>query len=328
MEQSQKGDTMTDFLNFLNTANLDQLTKVPGFTRPIAGNIIAARPFNSVDDCLKVKGVGKSLLIRMQSFAEAQENESENRAMIPAEEEALPAPVEQNQPAQESVKDQPSFLTRLGRAFANFLRALLRLVILVLVIGGIGAGLYYGLRYINKTLITLEKNTARVGELDDEVANLQIQLNEMNSRMDFIETSVEMRSASLDKLEKIQATLETQIKENNDKSLRELKYEVMMTRALDMLGRARLYLAQSNFGLAKVDVQSARDLLFELQTETGDDMLLRVIARLDLALGNLPAFPVVASGDLEIAWQILMGGGTPMITAPEPTLGATPTATP
>ncbi|MDO8755408.1 MAG: helix-hairpin-helix domain-containing protein, partial [Anaerolineales bacterium] len=128
MEQSQKGDTMTDFLNFLNTANLDQLTNIPGVTRPIAGNIIAARPFNSVDDCLKIKGVSKSLLTRMQSFAEAQENESENRAMIPAEEEALPAPVEQNQPAQEYVKDQPSFFTRLGRAIVNFIRALFRLI--------------------------------------------------------------------------------------------------------------------------------------------------------------------------------------------------------
>jgi len=319
---------MSDFLNFLNTADIETLTNIQGITHPVARNITAARPFISVDDCLKVKGMGKSLLIRMQSFAEAQENESENRAMIPAEEEALPAPVEQNQPARESNEEMPSFFSRLGRTFVSFLRALLRLVILVLVIGGIGAGLYYGLPYINKTLITLEKNTARVSELDDEVANLQIQLNEMNSRVDIIETSVETRSASLDKLEKIQATLEAQIKENNDKSLRELKYEVMMTRALDMLGRARLYLAQSNFGLAKVDVQSARDLLFELQTETGDDVLSQVIARLDLALRNLPDFPVVAAGDLEIAWQILMGGGTPMITAPEPTLGATPTATP
>ncbi|MDP1778745.1 MAG: helix-hairpin-helix domain-containing protein, partial [Anaerolineales bacterium] len=276
---------MSDFLNFLNTADIETLTNIQGITHPVARNITAARPFISVDDCLKVKGMGKSLLTRMQSFAVAQDDNSENRAMIPAEEEALPAPVEQNQPARESNEEMPSFFSRLGQTFVSFLRALLRLVIIVLVIGGIGAGLYYGLPYINKTLITLEKNTARVSELDDEVANLQIQLNEMNSRVDIIETSVEMRSASLDKLEKIQTTLETQIKENNDKSLRELKYEVMMTRALDMLGRARLYLAQSNFGLAKVDVQSARDLLFELQTETGDDVLSQVIARLDLALG-------------------------------------------
>ena len=39
-----------------------------------------------------------------------------------------------------------------------------------------------------------------------------------------------------------------------------------------------------------------------------NEALKQVVARLDLALSNLPEFPVVASGDLEIAWQILMAG--------------------
>ena len=104
--------------------------------------------------------------------------------------------------------------------------------------------------------------------------------------------------------------------------LLELKHEVMLTRALDILARARLYLAQSNFGLAKADVQSARDLLVELNSETSDRILAQAIARLDLALGNLPEFPVVASGDLEIAWQILVSGEAP----PTPTFTATPSA--
>ena len=73
---------MSDFLNFLNTAEFDTLTKIPGITRPIAGNIIAARPFDSVEDCLHVRGMGKSLLARMQSNFEAGENASESRAMI------------------------------------------------------------------------------------------------------------------------------------------------------------------------------------------------------------------------------------------------------
>jgi len=119
---------MSDFLNFLNTADIETLTNIQGITHPVARNITAARPFISVDDCLKVKGMGKSLLIRMQSFAEAQDDNSENRAMIPAEEEALPAPVEQNQPARESNEEMPSFFSRLGQTFVSFLRALLRLV--------------------------------------------------------------------------------------------------------------------------------------------------------------------------------------------------------
>ncbi len=67
-----------------------------------------------------------------------------------------------------------------------------------------------------------------------------------------------------------------------------MKHEVMFTRALDMLGRARLYLAQSNFGLAREDVKSARELLGTLQTETDDKALDQAIERLDMALGNLP----------------------------------------
>ncbi|MBI5824824.1 MAG: helix-hairpin-helix domain-containing protein [Chloroflexi bacterium] len=313
---------MSDFLTFLNTADFDTLTKTQGITPSLAESLIAARPFNSTGECLKVKGMGKTLLARLQSFAEAQENESENRAMIPVKEEAPPAFMEKSQPAQENAKKEDSFLSRLGRAFLNFLRALIRLILLVALIGGIGALLYYGLPYIQRTFIApVEQNAAQIGRLEFEISVLQTQLNEMNVRVEALETSVEAHTLSIQKLEGIQAEIETQLQTNNDKVLLELKHEVMMTRALDTLARARLYLAQSNFGLAKIDVQSARDLLAELQVETNDDLLLQVISRLDLALGNLPDFPVVASGDLEIAWQILMSGNAPVI----PTATFTPT---
>jgi hypothetical protein len=32
------------------------------------------------------------------------------------------------------------------------------------------------------------------------------------------------------------------------------------------------------------------------------------ISRLDLALGNLPTYPVIAVYDIDIAWQLLVGG--------------------
>ncbi len=322
---------MSEFLTFLNTADLNTLTKVSGVTRPIAGNLIAARPFDSVDDCLKVHGMGKGLLARLQSFAEGQENEAENRAMVPVEEEALAVVIEKDQPAQENVTEKPSFWSRLGRAFVNFLRALIRLILTVAIIVGIGAMLYYGLPYINRTFIApVERNTAKIDSLESEIATLQSELSDLNTRMDAIETSIESHTASIEKLSGMQTSLETQLKENNDKALLELKHEVMTTRALDMLGRARLYLAQSNFGLAKEDVQSARDLLADLQSETNDNTLKQVIERLDLALGNLPAFPVIAAGDLEIAWQILITGNAAVIPTATitPTLAAVETATP
>jgi hypothetical protein len=167
---------------------------------------------------------------------------------------------------------------------------------------------------------------------------LQTQLNETNSRVGTLEKSIEAHTASLTKLDEIQTSLESKIQKSQDETLLQLKHEVMYTRALDMLGRARLYLAQSNFGLAREDVKSARALLGTLQAENDSKTLDQAIARLDLVLGNLPGFPVVASGDLEIAWQILASGEAPVTATPEPnatntpsakpTLEATPTATP
>ncbi|MDP1546959.1 MAG: helix-hairpin-helix domain-containing protein [Anaerolineales bacterium] len=326
---------MSNFLTFLNTANVDTLTKVPGVGRSVAENLIAARPFESAEDALNVKGMGRSLLAKLELYAEVQGNESENRDMVLFEEEALPAPVEKSRPAQEPVEEKESFLSRMGRAFVNFLRALLKLVLIAALIVLIGSGLYYGLPYIQRTFIApMEQNTSQIREMEAEVASLQTQLNEMNLRVGEIESSVETHTISIQQLEAMQAALDTQLQKNNDVFLLDLKHEVMFTRVLDILARARLYLAQSNFGLAKSDVQTARDLLVELQSEERDAALAQAVTRLDLALGNLPDFPVVASGDLEIAWQILISGDVPptptpipptATLTPEPTLEATAT---
>jgi hypothetical protein len=307
---------MSNFLDFLNTADLNTLTQVSGVNRQLAGNLIAARPFDHVDDALNVKGMGKATLARLQSFAEGQGNESENSALIPVQEEAMPAPMEKTPPAQDEVKEGDSFLKRLWRAFVAFLRALIRLIMLVILFTAVGAMFYYGLPYIRETFIApVEKNTAQIQELETEIESLQTQLDEINARVGALEDSVEAHTASIEKLEAMQATLETQLQENNDAVLLELKHEVMFARTLDVLARGRLYLAQSNFGLAKLDVQTARDLLVELQAEKDDEVLAKAIERLDLSLGNLPDFPVIASGDLEIAWQILISGNAPAATA-------------
>jgi cell division protein FtsB len=333
---------MSDFLNFLNTAELDMLTKTHGITRVIAGNIIAARPFDSVDDCLNVHGMGKNLLARMQSNFEAGEKPSENSAMIQVEE--TPAPIEKSEPVQDPPKKQDSFFDRLGKALLVFIRALFRLIALAIVIVGIGAAIGYGLPYINRQVIVpIEKNRADIKQVKSELTALQAQIDETNNRVGTVEESVatleksiEAQSASLTKLDEIQTSLEEKIQTSQDETLLQLKHEVMFTRALDMLGRARLYLAQSNFGLARDDVKSASELLVTLQAETDNKALDQAIERLDMALGNLPAFPVVAAGDLEIAWQILVSGEAPATSTPEPvltptvepTLEVTPTATP
>lgn len=320
---------MSRFLDFLNTADLDTLMQVPGVTRQLAGNLISARPFDTEEDALNVKGMGKATLARLQSFAEAQGNESENSAMIPVEKEAMPAPMKETPSAQDEVKEQVSFLQRLGRAFKSFLIALLKLIMLAILFVAVGAMFYYGLPYLQRTFIApVEENTAQIQTMESEIAALRSQLDEMNTRISLLEGSAQAHTVSIEKLGEMQTKLEAQLQENNDAVLLELKHEVMFARALDILARGRLYLAQSNFGLAKTDVQTARDLLAELNAEKNDEVLNKAIERLDLALGNLPGLPVVASGDLEIAWQILISGNAPASTAtptPFPTETATPT---
>jgi hypothetical protein len=341
---------MSDFLNFLNTADLDTLIEITGITHPIAENIIAARPFDFVEDCLKVRGVGKNMLARMMSAFEAGENASENRAMIQVEEDAMPALIEKSQPAQESVEEKPSFLSRLGRAFVNFLRALLRLIITLVFIAGIGAVIYFGMPFINETFIVpVEQNTARIREIETKMATLQTQLNEMNTRVDTIEKTIEAHTAIIAELDKMQATLEEETTAQSNSVMIALKREIMFTRTIETLSRARLFFSQSNFGLAEADVQSARDILAELLIDAPPyqrDALNQIIIRLDLALGNMPVFPVIAVDDVDIAWQLMMMGlpeseadviatftpkPAPTFTVtptPEPILEVTPTATP
>ncbi len=55
----------------INTASLEQLDEIIGIGPVLAQKIIDARPFSSVDDLLKVKGIGEKkferirLLVRM-----------------------------------------------------------------------------------------------------------------------------------------------------------------------------------------------------------------------------------------------------------------------
>ena len=94
--------------------------------------------------------------------------------------------------------------------------------------------------------------------------------------------------------------------------------------------RLALSMYQSNFGLARQDVEIARDLLATIQPDAPQKLetqLDAVLMRLDLTLSNLPDFPVAASDDLDIAWQILLSGqpqATPTMLE-TPTLPPTPT---
>ncbi|HEX6035354.1 MAG TPA: hypothetical protein VFY83_12995, partial [Anaerolineales bacterium] len=155
-------------------------------------------------------------------------------------------------------------------------------------------------------------------------------LSEMDQRLIDIETEISARTESLAALERLQSELE----EQNQAVSAELERQIGLLKAMELLSRARLSMYQSNFGLARQDVRIARDILAEIEPEapgTLAEELGAVRLRLDMTLSNLPNFPVAASDDLDIAWQILLSGipeGTPTAAiTPTPIGSASPTPT-
>jgi hypothetical protein len=245
----------------------------------------------------------------------------------------------------------PSFGERVGR----FFRFLLRLVLLLFFLALLSIALYLALPWLyERFLRPVEQNTVDVRELQSQqektqqqLADLQTRLEtiesvqnghdqsltEMDQRLIDIEKEIGARTESLETLERMLSDLQVQ----NEATSADLEREIHLLKAMELLSRARLFMYESNFGLARQDVQIARDLIAKVQpialpTQTAE--LNAVLLRLDMALSNLPDFPVAASDDLDIAWQILLTGlpqptptmihtGTP---SPAPTGPGTPTA--
>jgi len=264
-----------------------------------------------------------------------------------AKPEPPPAPPRVPPDAPPRAPSGPSFGQRVG----SFFRFLLRLVLLLIFLGLLSVALYLTLPWLYQRFIRpVEQNTAQVRELqsrqeqtEQELADLQARLEtieagqdqnaesltQLDERLIDIETEIAARSKSLDALERLQSELE----EQNQAVSAELERQINLLKSMELLSRARLSMYQSNFGLARQDVQIARDLLGGIQPDTPESLaeeLGAVIFRLDMTLSNLPDFPVAASDDLDIAWQILLSGmpqATPIVSA-TPTQAGSASPTP
>jgi hypothetical protein len=241
-----------------------------------------------------------------------------------------------------------------GQRIRGFFDFLLRLIALLIILGVIGLGLYYGLPLLyNRYIVPVEQNAAGLTELqsqqtqmEQELADLQSRmetmetqqsqnastLTDLGGRMDEVESGIAAHTESLAALEEMQSELQAQ----DEAMSAELQRQINLLKSMELMSRARLFMFQSNFGLARQDVKTARDLLMMVRTDAPEDLvddLNEVIRRLDLVLGSLPNFPVAARDDLDVAWQVLLLGlpqaqidadGT---TVPTVTPSVTPAAT-
>ena len=242
-----------------------------------------------------------------------------------ARSEPPPAPPRLPPEAPPRTPTGPSFGDRVGR----FFRFLLRLVLLLFFLGVLSLVLYLTLPWLYQRFIQpVEENTAQVRQLqtqqeqtEQELAGLQARLEamedgqsqngesftELDQRLNELEEEIHARTESLETLERMLADLEGK----NEANSVELERQINLLKAMELLSRARLSMYQSNFGLARGDVGIARDLLAALQPDAPESQaeeLDAVLLRLDMVLSNLPDFPVAASDDLDIAWQILLSG--------------------
>jgi hypothetical protein len=351
----------SELLYFLNTAEPEALTSLPGVGLAMAGRICAARPFVSLEDCCRVRGITLSFIHRLEAaMPDDSKQEEASLAVSTAETEnefTTPEYTPAETPPLREPPSKPSPGSRLVQILKQLIIFLLRLVITLLVLTGIAIGIAYLVplayeRYIRP----VERNAAQVAALETQqvqsaaqIARLQTRLataeagqakqgetiTDLTDRVQTVEAGIAEHTKKLAALEEMQNTLLT----TKDASLTNMDSQIKLLKALEMLSRARLFLYQSNFGLAKQDVQSARDILAGLQKDAPEAMsadLTEALFRLDLVQKNLPDFPVPASNDLDLAWQVLVQGipqQTPIPTesitfTPAPTESATPTPTP
>ena len=268
-------------------------------------------------------------------------------AVTPAEEKEELAVISEK--TEQKKKPEPNPFWRWLRRALGFL---LRLVLFLAFLAALVAGVYYGLPILyEKYIRPVETNssqltglTTRLPESETQIVDMETRLaaleaaqtaqaesiTDLSARVETLEESIAAHTSTLAMLEEMQSTLQA----SDEESQAELERQIALLKSMELLSRARLFLYQSNFGLARQDVLFARELLAGIQPgapEPFDEEIAAALLRLDLVLDNLPFFPVAASDDLNIAWQILLQGiptQEPETATPEPVSDETSTPTP
>ncbi len=99
-------DTTSDALINVNTATAKQLEKLPGIGKELAKRIVSYRtsngPFNSVRELVKVRGIGKETLAKIEDLVSTGPSAGES---MPDAGESMPDAKESMSDAKESMSD-------------------------------------------------------------------------------------------------------------------------------------------------------------------------------------------------------------------------------
>lgn len=263
------------------------------------------------------------------------------------------------------MSDLPSSNPRpAGTAARAFFKALVRLLVILLLAVLVGALLYLAYVVVYHQAIELaHENDYRINLVETRQAAAQAQTNDQiagfEERLTALEieikqtgedlsqaqadqenlrTALDEQAANLQDLEELNRNMnrnlsalatqtdgQTRLLSGSQYSLLDLEKEITVLKVAGLLNRSRLYMLQSNYGLAAEQVELAREQLASLQpqaTPTEKGVLAAWMGRLDSALSYLPDQPVFAGDDLEIVWQMVLQG----LSAPLPSGSVNPTA--
>jgi predicted RNase H-like nuclease (RuvC/YqgF family) len=187
---------------------------------------------------------------------------------------------------------------------------------------------------------SLQSLAQEFADAEINLADFQQQLEELQAAQRRLQAGLKEEQDNLAALEEDMNSQQSQVDELDqvitqvDGRWLSLQQDLQMVKAMELLSRARFYLSQSNLGLARSDIQSARGVFLALQEDTTGqraEEIERIIAFLDDALVAMPRSSLRAADALEGAWLLVIQS-MPSETA-EPTLESveatpTPTATP
>lgn len=312
-----------NLIHMLNKASRDELLHLPGFGPTIADLLIAARPFETLEDAAKVRGLTMQKLENLSASFPAAEEPPVSTAIVEIP-DALP---QIEAPKMEAPKAEAP--KRKGIRIGKFFGFIFRMILLLAILAGAAAAIYFGTPYVyQQYILPVQNNTARLRALEQKQAadiaqqiaqttELQLRVAKLDGRMDTVEAAIQSNTDELARLDQLEADLKalTEIVDAQvtslDSPFAEAQRQITELKILTLLSRSRLFLSQSNFGSARQDVSAARDALAALQPtlpEYQQPAAQAILTRLDLALGNLPDFPVIAVGDVDIAWQLMLMG--------------------
>lgn len=255
---------------------------------------------------------------------------------------------------------------------SSILRVTLRILIVTLVGGVIGAVIYFSavgwVPYLEQRLFEpVENNQDLIQELEatqhaleDQLAFLfqELRENQVINNQDLesafeaadqkiaeIQSAIEtVNSFSLTQVPNQLATLTANqlANENHLSALATAQmgylqdgYEIELAKIIALLSKANQYLLHANYGFAEDQLIAAQGLLVSLEEHLNSWQRLQALeiaSAIEGAIADLPDQPSLASGKVELAWQLALRGfhtqdlqGTP---SPTPKDSTTPTPTP